>query len=261
MLLDDKIAVVYGAAGAIGSVVSRTFAREGAHVFLTGRTLATLDAVARDITDAGGRAQTARVDALDEHAIDKHLDEVVERMGRVDVSFNLISIPHVQGTPLVDLPTEDFTLPVMNFSRTHLLTARAAARHMVRRGSGVILMMTTTPARMAYPWVGPFGAACGAIEGLAHTLAAELGSQGIRVVCLVSTGSPNSKGVEHVAAVHARAAGATRDQWLDAQRKRTLLQRMTNLTDVGNMAALIASDRASAVTGTAVNLTCGLVVD
>jgi 3-oxoacyl-[acyl-carrier protein] reductase len=261
MLLDDKIAVIYGAAGAIGSTVARAFAREGAHVFLAGRTLATLDAVAGDITAAGGRAQTARVDALDERAIDKHLDEIVERTGHVDVSFNLISIPHVQGTPLVDLTAEDFAVPVMNFARTHLLTARAAARHMARRGSGVILMMTTTPARMAYPRVGAFGAACGAIEGLAHTLAAELGPQGVRVVCLLSTGSPDSKGLEHVAALHARAAGATPTEWLEAQRQRTLLQRMTSLADVANMAVLMASDRASAVTGTAVNLTCGLVVD
>jgi len=130
----------------------------------------------------------------------------------------------------------------MNFARTHLLTARAAACS-------------------AYPRVGPFGAACGAIEALSHTLAAELGPHGIRVACLLSSGSPDSKGVEQVAELHAKAAGATPREWLDPQRKRTLLQRLTTLTDVANMAVLMASDRASAVTGTAVNFTRGLVVD
>jgi NADP-dependent 3-hydroxy acid dehydrogenase YdfG len=70
MLLADKIAVVYGAAGPIGSAMARAFAREGASVHLGGRTAATLDSVAADIRAAGGRAETAVVDTLDEQAVD-----------------------------------------------------------------------------------------------------------------------------------------------------------------------------------------------
>jgi NAD(P)-dependent dehydrogenase (short-subunit alcohol dehydrogenase family) len=261
MLLQGKNAVIYGAAGAIGRIVARTFAREGARVVLVGRTAATLQALAQVIATAGGVAETAPLDALDEHAVEQHADLVVRKAGRMDISFNLVSIPHVQGTPLLDLPIDDFTLPLMQIARTQLLTARAAARHMVTQRSGVILMMTTTPARMAFPRVGAFGAACAATEGLAHTLAAELGPHGIRVLCLLSTGSPETAGVQEVSELHAKGAGKTPEEWLDDYRRRTLLRRMTALADVAEMAAFMASDRASATTGTAVNLTCGALVD
>jgi 3-oxoacyl-[acyl-carrier protein] reductase len=261
MLLENKHAIVYGGAGALGGAVARAFAREGGTVHLAGRTAATLDAVARDISASGGKADTAQVDALDEGAVERHAEAVAAKAGRIDVSFNLISIPHIQGTPLLELSVDDVAGPVTSFMRTHFLTARAAARRMVAQKSGVILMMTTTPARLAFPLVGPFGASCSAIEGLSHTLAAELGPAGVRVVCLLSSGSPESAGVKDVTERHSRAAGQTPDQWVETYRQRALLRRLTTLAEVANLAVFMASDRASAVTGTAVNLTCGALVD
>src|SRR5262245_5247928 len=113
MLLEHKNAVIYGAGGAIGGAVARAFAREGARVFLTGRTLAAIDAVAEEISAAGGVAETAGVDALDERAVEAHADAVARRAGRLDVSFNAIGLPQagLQGVPLVELPPESFSLP------------------------------------------------------------------------------------------------------------------------------------------------------
>jgi 3-oxoacyl-[acyl-carrier protein] reductase len=74
-------AVIYGAGGAIGGAVARTFAREGAKVFLAGRTRAKVDAVATEISTAGGVVETAQVDALDEHSVARHVGEVAERAG------------------------------------------------------------------------------------------------------------------------------------------------------------------------------------
>ena len=139
MLLEGKNAVVYGGGGAIGGAVARAFAREGAQVFLAGRTLAKLEEVAEEIRAAGGVAETAEVDALDEKAVDEHADAVAARAGGIDVSFNLISYGDVQGTPLAQMALEDFERPVVNAVRTQFLTARVAARHMIRQGSGVIL--------------------------------------------------------------------------------------------------------------------------
>ena len=136
MLLEGKTAVIYGGGGAIGGAVARAFAREGAGVFLAGRTLARLEAVADEIRTAGGVAETAQVDALDERAVDEHADAVVARAGRIDISFNLISHGDVQGTPLVEMALEDFERPVVTALRTMFLTSRAAARHMIRQGSG-----------------------------------------------------------------------------------------------------------------------------
>src|SRR5918996_364081 len=103
MLLQDKNAVIYGGGGAIGGAVARTFGREGARVFLAGRTLSKLEAVADDIRSAGGQADSAEVDALDEKAVDEHADAVAAEAGSLDISFNLITQPAVHGTPLADM--------------------------------------------------------------------------------------------------------------------------------------------------------------
>src|SRR5919202_3400159 len=139
MLLNNKNAVVYGGGGAIGGAVARVFAREGARVFLAGRTLESLEEVAEEIRFAGGVAETAQVDALDEKAVDAHADSVAAEAGAIDISFNLISYGDVPGTPLAEMSLEDFERPVATAVRTQFPTSRAAARHMIRQGSGVIL--------------------------------------------------------------------------------------------------------------------------
>ena len=149
MLLEAKNAVIYGGGGSIGGAVARAFAREGARVFLTGRTIDKLEAVAADIRSAGGTAQVAQVDALDEAAVDAHADAVAAEAGSIDISFNLISHGDVQGTPLAEMSPEDFARPVETAVRTMFLTARAAARHMIRQQSGVILVFGGAATRCA----------------------------------------------------------------------------------------------------------------
>ena len=258
MLLEDKNGVIYGAGGAIGGAVARAFAREGAKVFLTGRTLAKVEAVAEEITAAGGVAEAAEVDALDERAVEKHIGEVVEQAGSIDVSFNAISIRDVQLSPLVEMSREDFMSPIVTGTTTHLLTARAAARHMGTQGSGVILTLSASAVRAYVPgvYVGGFGIACTAIEALTKQLAAELGPQGVRAVCLRLEGIPESwEGVS------TEDWSAPPEEVEAALKERSLLGRATTLDDVGNAAVFLASDRAGATTGTVVNLTSGTVVD
>jgi NAD(P)-dependent dehydrogenase (short-subunit alcohol dehydrogenase family) len=120
VLLENKTAVVYGGAGAIGGAVARAFAREGATVHLAGRTRKTLDAVAEQIRAAGGRAETAELDAYDEQAVDAHADAVVAASGRLDISMNVVQHGDVQGTPLVEMAVDDFLAPVLNGLRNHL---------------------------------------------------------------------------------------------------------------------------------------------
>jgi 3-oxoacyl-[acyl-carrier protein] reductase len=162
LLLEDRSTVIYGEGGAIGGAVARAFAREGARIFLAGRTLESLDAVAGEIFAAGGTAETARVDALDEQSIERHIGEVVEQAGSIDVSFNAISIRDVQLIPLVDMSREDFVSPIVTGPTTHFLTARAVARRMAERGSGVILTLSASAVRADVPgvYVGGFGIAC-----------------------------------------------------------------------------------------------------
>jgi 3-oxoacyl-[acyl-carrier protein] reductase len=260
MLLKDKIAVVYGAGGKIGSAVTRAFAREGAKVFLAGRTLAKLDAVAEEIIQAGGAAETAQVDALDPQAIEEHLEAVVQKAGGVDISFNAISIRgDLQGTPLIQMTWENYTLPVQTGIKTHFLTATAAARHMLPRQSGVILTLSSSSSALSgrdrrYHLTGGFSTACAAIEAFSRSLAGELGTQGIRVVCLRSNAIPQTWSPEHRDDPSGTGVKAFMENG-------TVLGRLPTLEEVANAAVFMASDRASAMTGTIANLTCGAIMD
>jgi NAD(P)-dependent dehydrogenase (short-subunit alcohol dehydrogenase family) len=261
MLLEQKTAVIYGAGGAIGGAVARAFAREGARVFLAGRTRGPLEALAHELAQAGGVAEAAQVDALDALSIERHLRAVVEKTGGIDIAFNAISINYTQGTPLLELSLETFSLGIADAMKTQFLTSTAAARHMQKRGSGVILAITATPARVLLPNQGNFGVACAAIERLCKQLACELGPQGIRVICLRSAGSPDAPGVEWAIRVLAEQAGMSPEAFEASIGERTLLKRMPKLAEVAEMAVLMASDRASAMTGAVANVTCGETVD
>ena len=262
MLLTNKNAVIYGAGGAIGGAVARAFAREGARVFLAGDTQPPIDALAMEIANTGGVAEAALVDALDARGVEQHAKSIIEKAGSIDVSFNLIAIPHVHGKPYIDLSLEEFAQPIGAFDTTHFLTATAAARHMVPAKAGVILMMMTTPAgRTASTFSGAFGPVCALIESFAKGLAAEVGPHGVRVVCLRSSGSPEAPGVLEAMKSHAKAEGKPLERFLADLTKGTLLGRLTKLTEVADVAAFLASDRASAMTGTSANVSCGIGVD
>ena len=105
--LENKNAVIHGAGGAIGGAI----AREGARVFLAGRSLGKLEAVAKDVAAAGGVAETARVDALDERAVKTRADAVAMRAGHIDIAVNAVGIMHVQGTPSRSCPSRITPIP------------------------------------------------------------------------------------------------------------------------------------------------------
>ena len=202
MMLEDKVAVIYGAGGAIGGAVARAFASEGAKLFLTGRRRAPVDAVAQEIVSADGSAEAADVDALDERAVDKHLQSVIENAGRVDISFNAVGIPNagIVGVPLAELDVEQFSLPITAYATSYFLTARLAARRMVANKSGLIMTVTALPARTGTPLNGGYGAAMAAKEALTRDLSAELAPLGIRVVGLRPHGMPETRTIKHLRA-------------------------------------------------------------
>lgn len=257
MLLKNKNAVVYGAGGSIGGAVARAFAREGAKVFLCGRTLAPLREVAEAVIASGGFAETAVVDALDEKAIDEHINAVVKKTGGIDISFNAIGVEDVQGIPLIEMSLEDYTKPISIAMKTQFLTAKAAGRHMIKKGSGVILSITATPAGMAYPLVGGFGPACSAIEAFSRNLASELGPYGIRVVCIRSAGSPDSRPFVDAMGNNTGLAKT----FIKKMEEDTMLRKLPLMSEIANVAAFAVSDQASGMTGTALNVTCGTTRD
>lgn len=249
MLLSDKVAVIYGAGGAVGGAVAQAFAREGATVFLAGRTEAKLASVADAIRAAGGVAETAVVDALDERAVDAYVDTVVAQAGSIDISFNVISYNDVQS-PLMELTVDDFMQPIMTAMRTQYLTTRAAARHMIQRKSGVILHFGGGGPQ-TLPGLGGFKIALDAVEGLRRQWAVELGLHGIRILTMKTGGLPET--IED-SFPHKDAITASITQG-------TLLGRAATLVDVGNIAAWLASDLARTMTATEINISCGAMID
>ncbi|MBD2892330.1 Gluconate 5-dehydrogenase [Actinomadura sp. RB99] len=263
MLLESKNAIIYGASGSIGSTVAHTFAAEGARVFLAGRNLAGLEAVAEKIRAAGGKAEAAVVDALDDAAVQAHVEEVAETAGSVDVSFNAISLPQtrIQGTSLADLSPDDFDLPMTTYPKANFLTARAAGRRMTAQGAGVILTITASPSRTAVPLMGGMAPAWAAVESLSRGLAAELGPHGVRVVCLNAAGMPETPQLTEVYGLHADAYGISREAFHQRMADRTLRKRLPTVAEIADVAAFVASDRSGAMTGAIANLSGGMIAD
>jgi NAD(P)-dependent dehydrogenase (short-subunit alcohol dehydrogenase family) len=263
MILEDKVAVVYGAGGGIGGAVARAFAREGAKVFLAGHHRAGVEAVAKDIVSAGGVAEAAEVDALDEKAIDNHLESVVRKAGSVDISFNAIGIPdqRLLGVPAVELDVEQFILPLKNYTTSYFLTARLAARRMIPNKSGVIMTVSALHSRIGIPFVGGYGPAQAAKEALTRHLSAELAPHGIRVVGLRPQAMLETRTIKNAFEPRAKATGMTWEQWQQLLASRTHGRRLMTLAEMANVAAFMASDGASGMTGTTVNLTMGSLDD
>lgn len=260
-MLQDKVAVIYGGGGAIGGAVAEAFARHGAQVVVAGRTIATLERTACRIWDGGGRVEVLPVDAMDASDVERHAGKIVDRFGRIDISFNAIELGETQGGPLVGMTADRFARPVTAAATTHFLTATAAARHMIRERAGVILALTAQVARKPYPDAGGFGVAGATVEALCRQLAVELGPHGIRVVCLRSAGSPDAPGVGEALKLHAAIAGITVEEQEARVAAAGMLKRMPRLAEIASAAVLMASDHASAVTAEVLNLTGGEIAD
>ncbi len=249
MLLENKVVVVHGAAGAVGSAMSRTFAREGARLFLAGRSLTRRHPLARDLD-----AEAHQVDALSEDDVEAHADIVLSQAGRLDAIVNAMNPYPVQGVSLTEVDLESFLGPIQRWTTSQFLTARSAARRMIPRRSGVILTLSASPARLAIAGTGGFATACAAIEGLTRSLAAELGQHRIRAVGLRAQ----------------RISDTLRDdpdlpmppaEFCRFLEELTLTKQLPTLEQVAETAAFLISDRAGAITGAIANVTCGMDVD
>lgn len=248
-MLEDKIAVVYGASGPIGGSIARHFAAAGAVVYLVGRTSSPLRERAEEIRGSGGRARVAVVDALDEAAVRGFVDGVVTEAGQLDISVNVIGLRDVQK-PLLEIGFEEFLQPITTAMRTQFITTSAAARHMIVRGHGVILCFGGSGPQ-TLPGLGGFKIALDAMAGLRRQWACELGQYGIRVVTLRTGGIAETLPLDFPG----------RDEIAAGLVEPTLLKRVATLADVGNVATFLASDLAASITSTEINISCGAIRD
>ncbi len=210
---------------------------------------------------SGGTATAAEVDALDEQSIDRHLQTVIDTAGRVDISFNAVGLRDttVLGVPLTDLAADQFVFPITAYATSYFLTARLAARRMVPNRSGVIMTVTALPARKGTLLNGGYGPGQAVKEAMTRDLSAELAPSGVRVVAIRPHGIPETETMRH--SYETRPPGRTWEQFEEFLAGSTHPQRTMRLEEAANVAAFVASDRASGFTGTVVNLTMGSLHD
>jgi NAD(P)-dependent dehydrogenase (short-subunit alcohol dehydrogenase family) len=252
-LLKNKTAVVYGA-GAIGSAVARAFATAGATVFVADHNAGAL----RQFADT--TIKTAQVDVLDKGAVAAFVQAVAEQTGQVDISFCATSTHKPggdQGAALAELSYEDFSMPLIDYTKAHFHTTNAVSPYMIQQGSGVIMGITAIPSQMPFPYTAGFGPAWAAVEAFLRLAAAELGPHGIRTVCLHSAGSDGAADKTLVATtpeIEKRFAA-----WGQRWASRNLLGKAPTLEEVGHMAVFMASDLAGATTATTISLNGGMI--
>ena len=263
-ILKGKHAVVFGAGGTIGAAVAKEFAAEGAEVFLSGRTKSNVDAIAKQIAANGGKVHASVIDTLNDTAVNDYLDGIVNQTGKVDIVLDVVgplAKDYGNSTMAVDLSVEEFMVPLMTMVKSRFITTRAAARQMIKAHSGVIILVTGSPAKPHVPGATAIGAAFGAMENLVANLAFEVSPLGVRVVCVRTLANVDSRSIQDTVGIIASRLGITKDQAIAQIAQSSLLKVPATVADTANSAVLLASDRARMLTGTVVNATAGAVLD
>lgn len=261
MLLSSRIAIVYGASGAVGGAVARAFAREGARVILSARRREPLELISKEIGERGGVADVMTVDAMDPVAVQRHLDEATQRHGPVNLMFNAIPWDDFQGQALSDMPFDQFFAPIRNSMTTWFHTGTALAKHMTKHAGGTILGITANAGRQPFGGVGGFGVACAAVEHYLRQLAVENGPARVRVCWVRSPGSPDAPGVRDAWQQYGAEKGLSFEEVHREYAKDVPLRQITPLAQIANAAVLLASDLAAGMTATMANATGGAQVD
>jgi 3-oxoacyl-[acyl-carrier protein] reductase len=263
-LLAGKHAVIFGAGGAVGAAVAKEFAAQGATVFLSGRALNSVEQVAQDIQRDGGIAYAAGVDALDEQGVQAYLDRVAREGGSIDILLNVIGPQpkdYGNATSTMELPLEQFLLPLTTMVPSQFITARAAARHMIQQKEGVILFVTAIPSLGFSSNATAVGSAFGAMESLLRCLATDLAPAGIRVVGIRSGAMVDTRTIQQSAEIAACRLSISKEEVVSMFEQRTLLKRLATAADTARLAAFLASDGARTLTGAIVNASSGSVMD
>jgi len=261
MLLQGKVVVIFGGSGAIGGAVAEAMAREGAHVHLVARHQDKLDRVANLVHSAGGKIDTCVMDVLDEQITVEKTAQLAQHIGGFDVVVNATGFMHDQGKNIFALSLAEFRQGFDPFLSALFTISKAVAPHMGGDRAGVLLTVVAPAGTMVMPNHLGHIVGCAGTEAFIKALASELGPKNIRVICVrshaivdaVQAGSYTGQ----IFAPKAQAMGLTVDEWLGGAAQSTMLKRLPTLTHVADVMTFLASDSASAMTATVVNMTAG----
>jgi 3-oxoacyl-[acyl-carrier protein] reductase len=263
-ILQGKTALIFGAGGAIGSTVAKTFAAEGANVFISGRHSASVKKTAVNLKKHGFETDIEVVDATNEMQVESYIEKVFKATGKIDIVFNAIGSRMdgaTQVMPSTQIPLDIFKMYMNNMVLSQFLTARVAAKYMMQQGKGSIVMMGATPSKGVAPFLPGACAGHAAVDGLTRCLATEFGAMGIRVNAVMSGGMQETPNIQEVLGGMAKIIGVSKEALAQQVKEKAVLKRGATLTETAAVIAFIASDRASSITGAIINASCGEVLD
>jgi len=256
MALDDKIALVTGAASGIGAVCARKLAMDGAMVVIADLNLEAARKVADDIVGNGGRALAIAMDVTSEEAVDAGLAETVSRLGGIDVLVSNAGIQIVNR--IEDYAFSDWKKMLAIHLDGAFLTTRAAIRHMYASNKGgTVIYMGSVHAHEASPLKSAYVTAKHGLLGLARVVAKEGGPRGVRanVVC---PGFVRTPLVDKQIPEQAKVLGISEQQVVrDVMLKETVDGEFTSLVDVANTVAFLAGFESNALTGQSIVVSNG----
>ena len=255
MRLNDKVAIITGAASGIGKDIAIVFAREGAKVAIADLNQKAADATAREIDPEGKRAIGVAMDVTDEQQVEAGTAKVIEAFGALDILVSNAGIQIV--APLVDFEFAKWKLLLSVHLDGAFLTTRAALRQMYKQRSGSIIYMGSAHSKEASVLKGPYVTAKHGLIGLAKVVAKEGAEHGVRanVIC---PGFVRTTLVEKQIPEQAKELGISEQEVIkNVMLKETVDGEFTTVDDVAETALFLASFGSNALTGQSIVVSHG----
>ena len=255
MKLENKAAIVTGGGGGIGRAIALKFSREGAAVVLAGPTEEKIKAVEAEIRNGGGRALAVRADVADEASVKQIVSAALDSFGQIDILVNNAGV--AGPTALVpDISREEWDRTFGINLTGAFLCAKHALPHMIQRGSGCIINITSIAGLQAYAYRSPYCASKWGMIGLTQTLAEEGGRHGITANA-IAPGPVRGPRIERVIRSRAEEMKLPYEVVVGQYVEPTALKRMVEEEDIAAMAAFLASREGQNITGETLNISAG----
>jgi NAD(P)-dependent dehydrogenase (short-subunit alcohol dehydrogenase family) len=258
LLLQNQVALITGSGRGIGRAMAQLFAKEGAAVFLTARTEQELSATAAEISQAGGSAAFFAGDLANEADCRAAFDKAVSAFGRIDILVNNGG-HYGPVVPVEEYPMEEFDRVIAVHLRAAFLLSQLVLPGMYERKHGVILNISSISAKAAYSWGSAYAAAKAGLLGLTRYNAAEAARKGVRVNAICPGPVTETEMSRELGAELARKLDVNKDQQLAGFLQGILQGRGQTASEIAETALFLCSEKASAITGQAINVDGGAV--